>query len=554
METPQSSLNRTEAPVSTERTPENQAALEQLLSLENINDIRDYQGRLYSDTRDRLQSEGTPWAEAASTADTFAQDFYDEQITKFAMRNNLQTTEFNSVQEILEPYSLVKMGNEEWDLGLTNDLNGDERAPSGHSRFAAEANTFLRPTVEEVKAEVEISEPEEATPETKPLDVIQLEEAEPAATAESAPERVYDNAQLVQRRAHLSRLAAKRSNRLFGEGGEKYQQAEAEYNEEVIRSIKEELQDMLDDPAVTEEAKRAHVTARIFEEQASLREATIEKIENTPVRKFIGWMNKGGVVKRTLKGVGFGLAAGAVAGVAGVVGAGAVGVGVAAGVMTAARFARGFAKAHHKNAGNAHSLEVTDPSAVHEELSKTSKNNTIDQHFNAAQAAFQSRFEKDTKAEQKRLGRSVTYGIGAAALGAVIGGAGTYALQESGAFEAVGNWFSDTANAANGPELTQAEADAAEAKEILDRASVPDELQAPGTGAEVIPDTNFVIDSGEGGISFFEGLGLTEAQWYEAQPELAAKFPGEFLSDGQINNAGQLSIEAQDYIKTRFSL
>lgn len=68
----------------------------------------------------------------------------------------------------------------------------------------------------------------------------------------------------------------------------------------------------------------------------------------------------------------------------------------------------------------------------------------------------------------------------------------------------------------------------------------------------------FNIAPGDGGIALFNRLGLTEAQWYEAQGDLISKFPSEFYQpDGmavRINSSGPLSSEAQEYIRTRFNI
>lgn len=66
--------------------------------------------------------------------------------------------------------------------------------------------------------------------------------------------------------------------------------------------------------------------------------------------------------------------------------------------------------------------------------------------------------------------------------------------------------------------------------------------------------TEYNIESGQGGISLFGQLGLSEDAWYSHAAELAQKFPSDFYMDatGEVGinyNGGQLSQGAREYIE-----
>ena len=116
------------------------------------------------------------------------------------------------------------------------------------------------------------------------------------------------------------------------------------------------------------------------------------------------------------------------------------------------------------------------------------------------------------------------------------------------------------------PEGDAGDSDGSAEEPLDDGAQESDELPAntdqdarwdEQDNAELLPDPSFVIENGEGGIHFFQRIGLSEAQWYSVAGELLNQFPGDFYaygSDVRLSHPGQLSLEAQEFIKGRFGL
>lgn len=369
------------------------------------------------------------------------------------------------------------------------------------------------------------------------------------------------NKQLEGLRLAVAGLSAKRQGHLIGDGGKKYREAMAEYNEQVVKAGKIANAEVIASDELTDEEKNAKVISYLFEEQRKLREASLDSLKGTKVSKVIEWMNEGNFAVRTLKGVGVGAAA-VVAGTVLTAGLGVAGIGAAAGVATAAvvggaRFARAFAR---KDAKGGRGMQQLDSEATINDA-KQIEISGGDDSFEAIQVHFNDKFEEDTSKEQRKRLKSAMAGMAGIAIGGAIGTVAAVAM-DSGLFD--GQWNhnlnGETAGAGGQPEVTETIEPTPEIEEEITEPTAEEEPTTEPTGnwgPEIIPDPSFGIGDGEGGIHFFQRLGLTESDWYSVHEELLSKFPNEFYSesgDTRFAQSGQLSTEAQAFIQQRFGL
>ncbi len=395
--------------------------------------------------------------------------------------------------------------------------------------------------------------------------------ANPDATESSEQQEIVDPAveaakeQLTALRSTLAKLSAKRQGHLFGDGGQKYQQALDAYNAQVQVVGRLEKTSIIESETLTEEEKNADIIMYLLKEQNELRKASLAEINSSKVRGFIEWMNKGNVAQRIAKGFALGAGAsvagtliGAAAGAAGVA---ALGAGVAAGVVGVARFARGFAKSDAKAGHGMKEITTQDLDGTEQSFLDEGEDS-----FTKLHQRLTTVFENDINKEQSKRRRSAAAGLGGIALGATAGVV-VGALSDSGAFD---GWFGHSADApASEGQTPESPTVGGAVEEGLDANSdgvidtegeVPEdpEVEVPEEAApEAMYDPGFVIESGEGGIHFFQDIGLTEGNWYEVQNELLQKFPDEFYGyngDVRIAHPGQLSLEAQQFIKARFGM
>lgn len=386
----------------------------------------------------------------------------------------------------------------------------------------------------------------------------------------------------------VAKLTAKRQGGL-GILGKKstpeYKAVYETYNDLLVNVGQIENADIIADESIEPEEKRARVTQYIFEEQAKLREATTEKLKGTKVGKFVEWMNKGNVAVRIGKGLLVGVAGGAVAAgigaMAGVAGVAAIGAGVAGVATAGARFARGFAMADAKagrGMGEADRLSVLETMYKEDKEHVELGNNPHkpDDYVQRIADYFGRQYEADTKKEQVKRRKSVAWGLGAMAVGGAIGaGVGMLvadvAANQPGFSVRNDPFFGGSAEASGGGDVadlggqdrTEARLEFQEMREEAAAQAAAEQAAAEEAArqAEILantPDPNFYIEPGEGGIHFFQSLGLSEAQWYQVQGDLLNQFPQDFYqNNGQavrISHSGQLSIEAQKYIKSVFGL
>ncbi len=360
-------------------------------------------------------------------------------------------------------------------------------------------------------------------------------------------------------RAKMATLTAKRQSRLYT--GKKltaeFETLQAQYNDQMQKFGRLKLADVIDDESVPDEEKNKQVIAYIFKQQEALRTETLEALSNQKLRKSVEWFAKGNALQRIGKGAILGFAAaGAAAGIgalAGVAGAAAVGAGVGAVVVGGARFARAFAISEaraYKKQGN------KDTPSVSMDTVDASDDADI---FDTAQTYFDAQLEKDIDKEQTKRLKSVAAGLGGVALGAGLGFVAQAAL-DAGVFNGFMNRSIVGDVGATPVEGGAPVGDAVDqqTKDMLDQnTSDAGDAAVEVSTPEISYDPAFSIEPGEGGIAFFQSIGLSEADWYTVHQELLANFPQDFYSeygDTRLVHSGQLSLEAQQFIKTRFSI
>ena len=546
----------TVAPEQTNTTnrPETAAAdvefLTGALSFEDLESLRTSQRDAFYAAMEQARQNGLSSEDAIDQANNAARQVNHAYLDQI-LQSDIGSNNSAAVESILQKYSFVQMSDADW-YAARRDENGDVVTQSGIQQLEADVATLaaqLNP------AEVEAPAASEAS----------IEAVDPAIEAARG--------QLEGLRDRLSTLSAKRQGRLFGEGGEKYQEADQAYKEQIQKLGRLELATELADESLSETDKNALVIAFLFAEQQELRQQTTEKLKGTTVGRFVEWMNKGGALKRLGKGVLIGAAAGVVgAGIgtaAGVAGVAALGAGIATGATMATRFARGFASADArkgrgmKELGDDHAVEARENAEVAENEDALARYARF----------FDEKFEEDTRNEQSKRRKSVAWGLGGVALGAGIAGTAA-ALIDTGVFDGhsvrndpvYGGLNAEAQPADTTPEGDAGDSDGSAEEPLDDGAQESDELPAntdqdarwdEQDNAELLPDPSFVIENGEGGIHFFQRIGLSEAQWYSVAGELLNQFPGDFYaygSDVRLSHPGQLSLEAQEFIKGRFGL
>lgn len=250
-----------------------------------------------------------------------------------------------------------------------------------------------------------------------PDDISSISDKEAEAVAEKSKSVEQLEAELAKDRELLARLGAKRGNRLFSRNNslntQVYETHHGAYNEKVIQLGKLKLAEELEGLSPEEKNKKA--IEYLFTQQRSLREQTIDNMQNTPMGKVVGWMNKGGRLKKFMK---YALVGGVAAGVGvatGGLGAGAVAVGA---VGAVGRFGRGFIQGEGKNG---RTLKDLDDNHLNELATEYGDNHEA--LIEAGADAFQNAFDKDIKGRQKDVRKSVGRGALYAGLGMGIGAA-----------------------------------------------------------------------------------------------------------------------------------
>jgi hypothetical protein len=373
-------------------------------------------------------------------------------------------------------------------------------------------------------------------------------------------------ARLESLRDSFAALSAKRQGRLFRKGGEAYNKARQDYNNQVITYGKLTHKELIEDETISELDKNKQIVEYLFAEQNALREASLEKLQGTKVHKYITKFaelmdhekRSVRILKSVALGVGVGaavtLAGGLVAGGAAVAGAGALGL----------KFARAYAQREAKAGRGIQMLDDADKQKVLEtpvepELTidnLTEKRNdapVAPNGFEELQTRFDDWMEVDTHNEQANRRRSVAIAMGTVAAGVAIG----HTLASTLGDIVAGYGGGTTEPNPTEPIDIYPEPDTEPDGTIEEEVTPAPDAEAPQPAPEFIPDARFNVPDGQGGIWLFQNMGLTETDWYSVHHELLTRFPEEFYSEGgdvRFAHAGQLSQGAQEFIKSRFAM
>ena len=373
---------------------------------------------------------------------------------------------------------------------------------------------------------------------------------------------------LSTKRTALAKLAAKRQGRVAGKGGEAYATAKDEYTELMREIAKHDLRDQLDDENLTVDQKKVVVVDYLLREQTALREQTVTELRGTRMGKFIGWMAKGGLVKRALKGAAIGLGAGlvgagigALAGVAGVV---TIGAGLAAGATAVGRAVRGYA-AHDARNGLGMNTEVQ--AAGRDATVAMLDDNDHAEHIDAGITHVDTLFERDTKREQGKRRKSALAGMAGVAIGTGVA-FGLQAAADTGVFH--GSWNHVTngdAHATNGGSAPGATHETPLAnppanQNVAPHGIVPSDTPGtadalrnslPGGGTHDILDPRdaFTITPGEGLYETFQEMGIPQPMWHDVMNDVGPQLQqlGDTYWDPahaewRISHTGQFSEKA----------
>lgn len=240
----------------------------------------------------------------------------------------------------------------------------------------------------------------------------------------------------------LAKLAAERQGKLFNVFNGKYNELKNQYDTQLAKLGKLELATTLNGTGTPEE-KSATVVSWVVHRQANLREKTKINLKNTMVGKFVEFMNRGGFVRRFLKGAGLGVLAAGVFATGGALLAASAGIAAGAGAAGAtvagvgSRFARGFATADNKNVKLGKKNRTDDEPRPNTGRGMTDmsdneknalKNATLGARRDSGEAQLEDAvkyasgsFERDSKLENAKRRRSSKFGIVAVVAGGVLG-------------------------------------------------------------------------------------------------------------------------------------
>jgi hypothetical protein len=564
------------------------------LDFDALTQLRVIQNELYQEAYDYNKSEGV----SNNLAQYFASKAVEDGVETYLINQGLAAKDptFKYYKDGLMELSILNFADKNWKTSREKDAH-KRPVQSGRERtielYEDLTNKFYTDTYEPVAPVTLESIP---TPEaTPPVDDEYLtpaltpdtpdiatttEAADPSDPADAEPVETDPFMEAQSRRldTYRDKLAAhnaKRQGRAFGRGGEAYEQALRDYNNQVIVYGKLTHKELIEDESIDETEKNKKIIEYLFAEQNKLREKSLEELQGTKVHKFITavakWMDHEKKSVRMLKSAAVGVGIGLVGGAA-VAGAGAVGVVGAAGAAVAGavgagavglKFARAYAQRDAKAGRGIDLLDEEDKDEIGKPLERPvvllekdmeAEEPKAPTGFEELQARFDTLLEVDTENEQSKRKRAIAWAAGTVAVGAFIGNTLASAIADSDVFAGGGQEPNPEANPT--PEVDEP------TDPNIDTENEP---QAPSDGEsepnppapEFIPDPAFNVPEGKGGIWMFQNMGLTEADWYSVHQELIANFPNEFYNEGgdvRIAHPGQLSQGVQEFIKARFHM
>ena len=510
------------------------------LSVDGIEELRQSQLKIFRDTLESASpDDDTDYVPEALAK---AQDEVASYTQRLLTSGDYSQEDTAKIAALVDKYSLLNMSYDKWWNSVALD---DHPAAIMRKSGQEQLRQAAEPLLDRLSSDID--------------------EAASEGQVVPNPELQAETAKLTTLRQTLATLSATRQGRLFGNGGEKYQQAQAAYNEQVIKLGRLKNQDIIEDEALDQTQKNAAVIEYLFKEQNALRHESLEQLRDKPVSRFIekfsAYMNRGSKKVRLAKNLGLGLGIGLVAGVTGGLGAGFA-VAAGAGAVTA-RLARAYAMAEAKEGRGMNQLADTEKQALVTKLAEPSEDESENANidvFDRLQTAFNQTFEDEVGKEQKKRRKSVGKAVATVAIAGAVGSIGHAFLTGGDVF----GFGAHDAHVSSVPENGSSTGLHGEDTPPLigdhNGDGVVNELdhvpEAPATPVEIMPDPHFFVGDGEGGIQLFESLGLDESNWYQVHQELLQNFPNDFYSmgEGQVGlaHSGQLSIEAQEFIKARF--
>lgn len=374
-------------------TPEYNAEERNVLSMEQLEQWRDYLKDDLNDRRGRSGFIPTLGVSLAPDAEppyvTEFKDNINDNLDAYLASQGVATDSprYADIKDFFRSASIDKVPEDAW--------NAEAPSPTDPADIKSPRERFNEAIAERLRT---------SSPEPSPD-----EEAERAER-----ERRINEARTAvdEARENWATVSSRRQGRVFRRNDKDQYLARKDYNDKVNQLGRLELETIISDDSVSDADKNVAVIDYLFTEQAKLRDLTTEKLKNTKVSKFIAWMNKGGIVRRVLKGGALGLAAaGAGAFLAGAAGAGVL----TAGAVMGTRFVRGFALGDRDKRG----MAGADESMKAEAAARMGEGDgdafdKAGRHFNAA-------FESDTRKEQNKRRKAAAVGLGFVALGAAAG-------------------------------------------------------------------------------------------------------------------------------------
>lgn len=376
---------------STPTTPEYSAEERNVLSMDQLEQWRTY----LKDDLTKRRNEAFMVGDAASgDYNTAFVNGIDGNLDKYLESQGLSgdSPNFVDVKNLFRNASIDKIKDVDWYTATSPAVSGDDAGEkrSQQEIFSEEIDKRLKGAGITPDADDETEREERER---------RLDEAR-AAVAEA--------------REKWASISSKRQARVFRRNAKDQATTYHNYMTKVNELGRLELEDIISDDTVDETKKNAEVISYLFDEQAKLRELTTEKLKGTKVSKFIAWMNKGGLVKRILKGGSIGLAAGLVGAFAG----GLVGAGVVtAGAVGAARFVRGYALGDKDKRG----MAAADESMKDDVATRLADTDIDGDTFDKASLHFDAAFENDTRKEQNKRRKAAAAGLGMVAVGSLAG-------------------------------------------------------------------------------------------------------------------------------------
>jgi len=362
-----------------ETTVDKEAALAYALGIDQIADMRARQVKAFNQAWETAQENGVGIDDLLIEAKNAARLVGDEYTSSIVDTGFYDDEVADRAKGIVEKYSFLSMSEHEWRLGKV-DNDGNVERKSGRERLSDDSEELLQ---------------------SIPAGASRTEAVDPYIEAERNT--------LVRLREEVAKLSAKRQGRLWGDGGEAYSEAVKAYNAQVVKLGRLEKKDIIEDETISDVTKKDEVVGYLFQEQNELRKASVEKLENTAVSKFVEFMNRGNIAQRIAKGVALGVGASVIAAgagaVIGIAGGAAIVGGATAGIIGAGRFARGFARSDAKRGRGLQ--ELNDISHLEKAQNVEVEN---DNHFDAIFSHFQENYEKDIDKEQAKRRRSVIAG------------------------------------------------------------------------------------------------------------------------------------------------